>query len=709
VARLALRAAAEALLRPYAQIVFSRDPRVGALVLAAVAVFPRLALLTLVALAVAALTSLLFGLGAAAVREGGHGCTAVLTALALGVFTPEGGPPLVLVAGGAALAVILSASLQAVFAAVALPTHALPFVAATWVVHLAARVLPAPAAAAALGAPWGFVPASLVAPSWLDVPACFAFLHGPLPALLILAAVALHSRIALLLALIGGLVAAGLHAALRAGLPWSATDVLAGLNAMLAAIALGGIWFVPQPSSLGLAAVGAALAAVVTYALTPAAGVLGLPVLSLPFVVVTHLVLTAARRREQDRRPRSAPPAARPEEALASHRMRLRRFGDVAWLPFRLPFRGEWFVSQGHDGAHTHRDEWRHGLDFEGRDPAGRACTGGGRDLRDYACYGLPVVAAGGGTVALVVDGVADNPPGEINTRDNWGNAVVVAHGPALYSVYAHLQPRSLRVKAGDVVTAGQELGRCGNSGRSPTPHLHFQVQRAAPLGSPSLPVDFGDVVLTRDGRETLASRVVPAEGDRCRPVARDEAVARALAFPPGTALELVEEGGGRREVARLAIDLYGRHILRSDRARLFLEPYEAGFVVVELDGDPRSLLRYLLVALARVPFDQAPALTWREILPRRLLWPAWLRLLADLAAVIWPTLGDVEITYTSTRAAGRLEVSGAGGGWTTHASLALGGGSHRLAVDDGVGRTAIEVRPLEAAAAAAEREELAA
>jgi murein DD-endopeptidase MepM/ murein hydrolase activator NlpD len=318
-------------------------------------------------------------------------------------------------------------------------------------------------------------------------------------------------------------------------------------------------------------------------------------------------VLTALRVRQHDRTPRSATPAARPEEALASHLMRVRRFGDTAWLPFRLPFRGEWVVTQGHDGPHTHQGPWRHGLDFEVLGPDGRLHAQEGRELRDYHCYGLPVLAAGAGTVALVVDGIADNRPGELNLEDNWGNAVVVAHGVGLCSVYAHLQPRSLRVKVGDVVTAGTELGRCGASGRASTPHLHFQVQGAVPLGSPTLPVDFGDVVRVNEAWPTLQNRVVPAAADRVRPVVRDEALAHALGFSPGSSWELREAASGRRERARVEVDLLGRRLLRTETAALVIDPYENGLVVLELQGDPRSLLRVVLLALSRVPFDQAP------------------------------------------------------------------------------------------------------
>ena len=51
--------------------------------------------------------------------------------------------------------------------------------------------------------------------------------------------------------------------------------------------------------------------------------------------------------------------------------------------------------------------------------------------------------------------------------------------------MYAHLQPGTLRVKAGDRVKAGQTLGLLGNSGSSTEPHLHFQVMNGTSLLDP--------------------------------------------------------------------------------------------------------------------------------------------------------------------------------------------------------------------------------
>ncbi len=686
----------EAILRPYAQIVFSSDLSVGALILAAIASSPRLALATLATVAVAAAGTWLLGMGTAAVRAGSVGCIAVLTTLAITVFSPDGSSAVVTVLASALLAVFFSASFQAVFSNVALPTHALPFIAATWVIHLALRAMPASGSLTDLVQPLSWLPGELWNPSWLDAPAAIVFLHGMLPGALIMLAILVHSRIAFVLAVVGAAVALGLRLGLRAGQPWTLMDTTAFFNAVLSAMAIGGVWFVPQPSSVILAAAAAGLAGFLTLALFPLLGLASLPVISFPFVVTVLVILTAARMRQQDRWPRSSIPAERPEEALARHLVRVRRFGNLAWLPFRLPFRGEWFVSQGHDGEHTHRGLWRHGLDFEGRTPEGKAHKDEGKELRDYVCYGLPVVAAGGGTVALVEDGIPDNRPGELNTRDNWGNAVVIRHGEGLFSVCAHLQPKSLRVKVGDVVTPGMEIGRCGNSGRSAVPHLHFQVQRAKVLGSPTIAFDFGDVVLRKEDSFQLSNHTVPKQGDVVRPAQRDDELARVMSWAPGSAFELSEPATGRVERARVEIDLYGTRSLRSNQGRVIFDAYDNGLVLADYGGSSESLLRYLLLTWARLPFDLSANLRWTDTLSRRLLMPSWLRFLADLWVVVVPEFGKLEVEYSMRREEGRVLVEGKAESWKSRSRLSLSGEAHAIDIEHAGKRTQITLKPVE-------------
>jgi murein DD-endopeptidase MepM/ murein hydrolase activator NlpD len=73
-----------------------------------------------------------------------------------------------------------------------------------------------------------------------------------------------------------------------------------------------------------------------------------------------------------------------------------------------------------------------------------------------------PVPAANSGQVAFV---------GPLTI---YGNTVILDHGLGLQTLYAHLS--SIAVKAGDMVTKGQELGRSGTTGLAVGDHLHFEV-----------------------------------------------------------------------------------------------------------------------------------------------------------------------------------------------------------------------------------------
>ena len=61
-------------------------------------------------------------------------------------------------------------------------------------------------------------------------------------------------------------------------------------------------------------------------------------------------------------------------------------------------------------------------------------------------------------------------------SRHILGNHVVIDLGEGAYAVLAHLQRGSATVVPGQDVRRGDVVGRCGNSGNSSEPHLHFQL-----------------------------------------------------------------------------------------------------------------------------------------------------------------------------------------------------------------------------------------
>jgi murein DD-endopeptidase MepM/ murein hydrolase activator NlpD len=79
------------------------------------------------------------------------------------------------------------------------------------------------------------------------------------------------------------------------------------------------------------------------------------------------------------------------------------------------------------------------------------------------APLGTDVAATNDGVVRLTVDHVFS------------GKGVFVDHGLGFYSMYFHLS--EILVKDGDLVKAGQILGRVGATGRATGPHLHWGVK----------------------------------------------------------------------------------------------------------------------------------------------------------------------------------------------------------------------------------------
>jgi murein DD-endopeptidase MepM/ murein hydrolase activator NlpD len=76
---------------------------------------------------------------------------------------------------------------------------------------------------------------------------------------------------------------------------------------------------------------------------------------------------------------------------------------------------------------------------------------------------GTPVVAAGDGVVAFC------------GRMGGYGNMITIDHGGGVVTRYAHL--RRIETTKDATITAGEEIGQVGSTGRATGPHLHFEVR----------------------------------------------------------------------------------------------------------------------------------------------------------------------------------------------------------------------------------------
>lgn len=145
----------------------------------------------------------------------------------------------------------------------------------------------------------------------------------------------------------------------------------------------------------------------------------------------------------------------------------------------------------------TARISRRYAIDWKRR-VDGKLLAGPSLDVRSYHAYGEPVFAVADATVIQARDGFPDNiprtpsgftPAVPLSMESLAGNTVVLDLGDGQFAHYAHLQPGSIAVMAGQRVKRGEPLANIGNSGDARWPHLHFQVSTGPDvMGSEGVP-----------------------------------------------------------------------------------------------------------------------------------------------------------------------------------------------------------------------------
>lgn len=85
---------------------------------------------------------------------------------------------------------------------------------------------------------------------------------------------------------------------------------------------------------------------------------------------------------------------------------------------------------------------------------------------------GKTIVATARGKVTAC----RNNVKGYTETQAS-GNYVTLYHGNNTYTTYCHMKYGSIKVKVGDIVEVGQEIGTKGTTGYSTGEHLHYGVR----------------------------------------------------------------------------------------------------------------------------------------------------------------------------------------------------------------------------------------
>lgn len=606
------------ILNSYGQIFFSNDVRF-AIILLLISFFDFYAgLCGLISVMISNVAAYLIGFNRFSIKSGYYGFNSLLVGLGIGVYFAPGLELFIVIFFASLLSLFITVLFEGVIGKYGLPFLSVAFLLTIWMVTLASREFQtlhvSERGIFLLNDLYAFGGAPMIKVyNWfysLDLHksiiiyfrslGAIFFQYNIFAGILIALGLLIYSRLSFLLSLVGFFSAYYFYYFIGGNFAELSYGYI-GFNFILTSIAIGGFFLVSSKYSFLWVILLTPLISVTITSTNAVLSLFQLSIYSLPFNFIVLLFLYMLKFRE---RFTNKPEVVlfqhySPEKNLYSHINQKARFSNLKYFAVSLPFFGEWTVTQSHDGAHTHKGEWRHAWDFEIEDEEKNAYTGLGASKEDFYCYGKPVLSPADGVVEEIIDNIDDNDIADVNMEKNWGNTMIIKHADFFYSKLSHLKKESFKVKAGDFVKKGDAIAFCGNSGRSPQPHLHFQLQATPFIDSKTLDYPLGYYILKRKEQFFLQSFEKPKKDDAIANITVNKSLYNAFHFIPGQKMKFVLKSSRsekEREVEwEIMTDIYNNSYINDEKtgSRAFFRNDGSIHYFTHFEGDKNSLLFY--------------------------------------------------------------------------------------------------------------------
>ena len=643
----------EGILNSYSQIFFSKN-KVFAVILVVVTFFDLVAGVSgLVSVIAANLAATLIGYSKEKAAEGYYGFNSLLVGLGIGIFYQPGIAFIFVLLFASLFTLFLTIWMEGYFGKYGLPYLSWPFLIGIWVVTLASRSFTT-LEISERGLyifndmySYGGIPMVKMYDLVNNLPlhesiviyfkslGAIFFQYHLLAGVLIVIGLLIYSRIAFLLSLLGFFTAYFYYLFIGANLSELSYGYI-GFNYILTAIAIGGFFIIPSRYSFLWVIL---LTPIISFIITATSVFfigMQLSIFSLAFNIVVVLFIYVLKFRERyfTKPELVSIQQYSPEQNLYSHQNYRNRFDVLAQTPIVLPVIGEWTVTQAHDGEHTHRNDWRHAWDFEIIDDEGEKHTSEGLYPEDYYCYNKPVTAPADGIVQEVKDGLNDNPIGEMNLEKNWGNTIIIKHHEKLFTKISHLKNGEFKVAKGDAVKRGDIVAYSGSSGRSPIPHIHFQVQETPFIGSKTIDYPLAKYILKTNSGFELKTFNRPEKDQVINNISKNDALVKAFNFIPGQKISF--------ELDNKAIvgwdvksDIYNNTYLECNKtgSKAWFTNDGTLFYFTHFDGDMESLLYYFYLGAYKVVLGFYKNLSIQDVFPLAVFKNKFMLFLQDFMA----------------------------------------------------------------------------
>ncbi|MBN2615140.1 MAG: urea transporter [Bacteroidales bacterium] len=609
------------ILNSYSQIFFSTHRPFALLIMLVTFIDFYTGLFGLISVLTAAVAGIMLGFNRVTMRKGLLGFNSLLAGLGLGIYFSPSVYLLIIVILASLFTFLISVSLQGVIGKYGLPFLSIPFILGLWAFMLATKSFEVLGVSErgiyTLNELYTLGGTNLVkAYEYLNnltlpdpVRAYFfslsaiLFQYNLLTGIVIAVGLLSFSRIAFSLSLIGFFIAFGFYHLIGAEVT-SYDYSFFGFNYILSSIALGGFFLIPSRNAYLWMILVIPFVAILTISLNAVFMQFKIPIYALPFNIVVMLFLYSLKFREKYSYRLSEVYFQHnsPEKNLYIFLNNKERFRYKLFTPIKLPFFGTWKVSQAHDGEHTHKGVYKHAWDFILVNQEGKQFKNEGDYPEEYFCYNKPVIAPEDGVVEEIIDGIDDNVIGQPNLKDNWGNTLIIKHNNEVYSKLSHLKKGSFKVKKGEDVKFGQIVANCGNSGRSPYPHLHFQIQQSPYIGSVTMDYPLSNYIVHEKDAFQLKTHSRPEKEQLVSNIETSDLLVSALSFIPGQILEFKTEADSI-VTWEVKVNEYNQSYLqcKNTDAKAYFENDQNLFYFTYYEGKKKSELFYFFQALFKL------------------------------------------------------------------------------------------------------------
>ncbi len=652
--KIKIKPVVEGVFNAYSEVFFSDSKVFGAILFAITFLDWHMGVAGLISILIANGFASLMGFNEYQIQRGYFGFNALLSGLGLAMYY-EPSPVLALIIAVAALfSLFITIGLKGYLGNYGLPFLSLPFIISLWIILLAGSDF------VNLGlnergiynlneiySKGGIhlinfyqwvenIPISDSVRIYLRSLAAIFFQQNLFAGIMIAAGLLWFSRIAFSLSLIGFYAAYFFYSFIGADFE-TLNYTYIGFNYILASVAIGGYFLIPSKTTYMWIILIIPLLAVLTISLSKIFAIWNLSIYALSFNIMVLLFLYVLKLRgTYGKKPIEVVIQNNsPEKNFYAWKSEVERFGNRSLVPVKLPFFGTWSVSQGHNGEYTHKGEWGHAWDFVILNNKGLQYKNDGYLREDYYCFGKSVIAPADGTVVQVVNNIEDNPIGDVNTIDNWGNTVVIKHNDYLYSKLSHLKEGSITVTEGQPVKFGTIIGKCGNSGRSPYPHLHFQLQSTPYIGSKTLKHTIASYITENNGTHNLKLYDIPKEGDLLSNIQPEELLVKAFHLIPGVKLQWNDENDKMMAEWEIYTSVYNKSYFycNTTKSIAWFENDGALFYFTHFDGDRNSLLYHFYRAAYMIQLSFKSSMEINDKFPVNKIFKPYELILQDFIA----------------------------------------------------------------------------